>query len=90
MPLYIRILVVVQPGAAHVAVFHAKAQGLDQMQGAACVGTQADDVAGVGRDFGVDEDDVEHAVLSLSQLGGLAGHNALRWPGTGSALSQYT
>ncbi len=35
------------------------------MQGAAGVGGQADDVARVGRDFGVDEDDVKHALIVL-------------------------
>jgi hypothetical protein len=44
-----------------VLVFHRKAQGLNQMQGAACVGCQANDVARVGRNFGMDEDDVKHS-----------------------------
>jgi hypothetical protein len=35
------------------------------MQAASGVGAQADRVAGVGRDFGGDEDDVEHVWLSL-------------------------
>jgi hypothetical protein len=40
------------------------------MQGATGVGRQADDVARVGRDFGVDEDDVEHAPIVLHASNG--------------------
>jgi hypothetical protein len=35
------------------------------MQGAAGVGCQANDVARVGWNFGVDEDDVKHASIVL-------------------------
>jgi hypothetical protein len=35
------------------------------VQSATRVGRQADDVACVGRNFGVDEDDVEHAPIVL-------------------------
>ena len=54
------VLVVVEACAAHVLVVHRKAQRLDQVQRAAGVGRQADDVARVGRDFGFNEDDMEH------------------------------
>ena len=68
-----RVLVVVQARAAHVLVFHREAQRLNQMQGATGVGRQADDVARVGRNFGVDEDDVEHASIVLHARGA-SGH----------------
>ena len=54
------VFVVVQTGAAHVFVFHGKTQRFHQVQGAAGVGRQADDVAGVGRDFGLDQNDMKH------------------------------
>ncbi len=57
---HVGVLVVVQPGAPHQLVVHGKAQRLDQVQRAAGVRAQADHVARVRRDFGVDEDDVEH------------------------------
>ena len=51
---------IIQPRTAHLGVVDGKAQRFDEVQGAAGVGTQADDVAGVGRDLGLDKDDVEH------------------------------
>ena len=61
------VLVVVKPCAAHLLVFHVKAQRLYQMQTAARVGAEANDVARVGRNFRVDKNDVEH-------------NAAARWP----------
>ena len=55
-----REFMIIQPCAAHLGVIDGKAQRFDEVQGAAGVGAQADDVAGVGRDFGLDKDDVEH------------------------------
>ena len=55
-----REFVIIQPRTAHLGVVDGKAQRFDEVQGAAGVGAQADDVAGVGRDFGLDKDDVEH------------------------------
>ena len=55
-----REFMIIQPRAAHLGVIDGKAQRFDEVQGAAGVGAQADDVAGVGRDFGLDKDDVEH------------------------------
>ncbi len=65
MAAHVGPLVVVQPGAAHQAVFHRKPQRLHQVQGAAGVGSQADHVAGVGRNLGFDQDDVEHGGSGL-------------------------
>ena len=62
MDLHGGVLVVVEAGAAQARVVEREAQRLDQVQPRAGVRAQADDVAGVGRDFGLVEDDVEHAV----------------------------
>ncbi|MNS70144.1 hypothetical protein D3C72_1034840 [compost metagenome] len=56
------ILVVIEACAAHVAVFHGKSQRLDQVQAAAGIGAQADHIAGIGGDFWLDQDDVEHGM----------------------------
>ena len=55
-----REFMIIQPRAAHLGVVDGKAHRFDEVQGAAGIGAQADDVAGVGRDFGLDKDDVEH------------------------------
>ena len=57
------VLVVIQASAAHLFVLHGKAQRLDQMQAAARVSRQTDDVAGVGWNFGLNQNDVKHAVF---------------------------
>ena len=62
MAMHLRVLVVVQSGAAHQSVLHGKAQGFYQMQGASRVGGKANDVARIGRDFRFYQDDVKHGV----------------------------
>lgn len=57
------ILVVVEAGPAQALVVHVEAQRFDQMQVAAAVGAQPDDVAGIGRYFRLKKDDVKHARL---------------------------
>lgn len=59
--LHIGVFVIVQSGTAHVAVFHGKSQRFDQVQVAAGIGGQADDVTCVGWNFRVDKDDVHTA-----------------------------
>ena len=54
------VLVVVQPGAAQLPVVQREPERLDQVQPRAGVGAQPDHVAGVGRDLGRMQDDVEH------------------------------
>ena len=54
------MLVVVQPRALQQAVLHREAERLHEVQRAAGVRRQADHVARVRRDLGLDEDDVEH------------------------------
>src|SRR5580765_3296522 len=53
-------LVVVEAGAPEAAVVHRKAQRFDEVEPAAGVRREPDDVAGVGRDLRLHEDDVEH------------------------------
>jgi hypothetical protein len=62
------VLVVIQAGSAHLFVLHGKAQRLNQMQAAARVGGQTDDVAGVGWNFGLNQNDVKHAVFRCLSL----------------------
>lgn len=70
--LELRVFVVVQTRAAHVFVIHGKAERLNQVQGAAGVGRQADDVAGIGWNFGFDEDNMKHRLIVVgSGLGRL-------------------
>ena len=63
---HIGVLVIVQSGAAHMPVFHGKAQRLDQMQAAARIGGQTDDIARVGRDLGRHKNDMKHGALLCS------------------------
>src|SRR5690606_26802595 len=50
----------VQAGAPELAVVHVESQRAHQVQAGAGVGAQPDHVAGVGRDLGLVEDEVEH------------------------------
>ena len=52
-------LPVVQAGTAQTLVLEVETERVDQVQGAAGIGAQAYDVAGVGRDFRLVEDDVK-------------------------------
>ena len=60
MHLHRHELVIVQPRTAHPGVIDGKAQRLDQVQRATGVGAQANDIARVGRNFWLDENDVKH------------------------------
>ena len=57
------VFVVVEAGPAQALVIHLEAQRLDQMQVAATVGAQPDNVAGIRRNFWLKKDDVKHARL---------------------------
>ena len=57
---YLREFGVIEPGAAHRLVADVKSERLDQMQTASAVGGKTDHVAGIGWDFRLKEDDVEH------------------------------
>lgn len=62
-------LVIIEPGAAQAFVIQFEAQGLDQMQGAAGIGAQPDDIAGIRRNFWLKKDDVKHARLRAEEWG---------------------
>jgi len=58
---HIGVLVIVESRAAHARILERKTERLHEMQLCTRVRAQPDDVAGVGRNLGLDEDDVEHA-----------------------------
>jgi hypothetical protein len=60
-----RVLVIIQPGAAQALVIQLEAQRLDQVQAAAVVGAEADNVAGFRRNFRLEKDHMEHAQPQL-------------------------
>ena len=55
--------VVVQAGPTQLLFFQGKTQWFDQMQMRPGVGGQADDIAGIGRDFRFEQCDMEHGDL---------------------------
>ena len=58
-----RVFVVIQASAAQALVVELETQRLDQVQVAAAVGAEPDNVAGIGRNFRLKKDYVEHAGL---------------------------
>ena len=54
------VLPVVHAGAAELAVVEVEPEGLDEVQRGAGGGAESGDVAGVGRDLGLEKDDLEH------------------------------
>lgn len=58
---------VVQSGPFEAGIVELKSKWANQVQAGAGVGTQADDVTGVGRDFGLIKNDVQHGVALLGQ-----------------------
>src|SRR5439155_16102150 len=65
-----RVLVVVEAGALQLAIVEPEAQRLDQVQLGAGVRCQSNDVAGVGRDLGLNENDRHHGATIQSAPGG--------------------
>ena len=57
------VLVVIETGTTQALVIQLEAQRFDQMQVAAAVGAQPDNVAGIRRNFWLKKDDVKHARL---------------------------
>jgi hypothetical protein len=54
---------VIKSGALEQSVVQRKTQRLDQVQLGAGICTQANDIAGVGRDFGLDQYNMKHGDL---------------------------
>ena len=55
------VLVVIEAGAAQALVIQLVAQWLDQVQVTAGIGAEPDNVAGIGRNFRLEQDHVKHA-----------------------------
>ena len=55
----VQMLPVIEAGALQLPVGYLEAQRVHHMQGAAGAGAQARDIAGVGRDLGLVQDDVK-------------------------------
>ena len=55
-----RVLVIVEPRAFQLTVVHSEAQRLDEMEVGGRIGGEPDHVAGIGRDFRMDENDGKH------------------------------
>ena len=60
MALHTCPLMIIETGTAQALVIQLEPQRLDQMQAVTGVGTQPDDVAGIGRNLGLIEHDIEH------------------------------
>lgn len=54
-----RIVVVIKSCTLHLGIVQRKSQGFDQMQLHAGIGAQADNIAGIRRDFWFDQDDMK-------------------------------
>jgi hypothetical protein len=54
---------IIKSGPAHFCIVERKPKRFDQVQLDAAIGAQADDVAGIGRDFGFNQYDMEQAIL---------------------------
>jgi len=57
---HLREFLVIEAGAAHRFPGELEPERLHQVERRAAVGAQADDVTGIGRDFGLKQHDVEH------------------------------
>lgn len=66
-----RQLMVVEPGPPHPRLIQFEPEGPDQVQVGPCIRAQANDVARVGRDFRLVQDDMEHG-RDLGRLCGSA------------------
>jgi hypothetical protein len=53
-------VVVIQAGAGQLPVFQIEAERLHQMQSGTGIRGQPYHIAGIGRDFGLEEDDMKH------------------------------
>jgi hypothetical protein len=65
-----RVLVIIETGALELTVAEPKTQRLDQMQLRARVRRQPDDVAGIRRDLGMNQDDREHRSFAATRCPG--------------------
>ncbi len=60
MHAHVGVFVIVEPRAAQLLVRQVKAERPNQMQTCAGIGAQTNDIAGIRRNFRLDQNDVEH------------------------------
>ncbi len=58
-------LMIVEPSAPNLGRIDAETKWVDEVQLAARIGRQPDDIAGIGWDFGFEKDDMEHGFESV-------------------------
>ena len=61
-----RKLVIIQAGTNQLLVFQGETERFDQVQSAAGIGAQPDDIAGIRRNLGLVKNDIEHEKYPLS------------------------
>jgi hypothetical protein len=59
---FVALVPVVHPGAPTGGMVNVEAEGSDQVEARSGGGAEACDIAGIGRDFRLDEDDVKHGL----------------------------
>lgn len=59
---------VIQPSALELAVRNFKTEGANQVQGGCCGRTGPGDVAGVGRNLGLDENEAKHGERQIKEV----------------------
>ena len=76
----IHILPIVKPGSFQILVIQMKAKGVDQMQGYLRSPAQAGNIARIGRDFGLIENDMKRRIYDspLSRFCNVAAHRSYR------------
>jgi len=65
---HIGVFVVIQARTAQLFVIQFKAEWTDQVQLCPSVGTQADNIAGVGRNLGLEQDYIKHGLNISSEF----------------------
>ena len=72
MLMHIGQRMIIKPGPTTGFLIHLKADRMDQMQAGTCICAEPDDIAGVGRDLRVEQDDVKHQDAALFTASGAA------------------
>ena len=68
MLVHARHLVIVEARSPDAGIVQREPERPDEVQRRAGIRAKPDDVSGVGRDFGLEEDDVEHAPIIMSWI----------------------
>ena len=59
---HLGIFPVIQPGTTQTFIAELETQRMDKVQSAACIGTQAYDIAGIRRDLRLIQNNMEHSL----------------------------